>query len=134
MTKTIKTPRTVREAGDMAEKLGITLVELLDMLGPIPMPPSGYSLIKTGSDKWVGPEIVGPRWIATTVWNASTAEQTIEIFTATHVGEKYTNLTPGQALAMAADLIELAQDVMADGITAAWPARPMDNPDKAEGN
>lgn len=115
MNNSIKSPRTVREAGDMAHQLGMTPAEFLDMLGPIPMPPAGYVLFKAGSDRWIGPEIVGPRWIVTAVWNAATNERTVEVFTATHVGEKYTNLTPAEALAMAADLVELAQPLAANG-------------------
>lgn len=114
---TTKTPATVREAGEMAERLGMKLSEFLETLGPIPTAPAGYVMERASGKRWIGPEIVGPRWIVTAVWTAATNEITIEVWTATQVGEKYTNLTPAHARAMAADLLELAQTVDAAGAT-----------------
>jgi hypothetical protein len=113
---TTKYPATVREAGEMAERLGMNLSEFLEVLGPIPRPPAGYTQHGASGKRWIGPEIVGPHWILTAVWTATTNETTIEVYTATHVGEKYTHLTPSQALAMAADFVELSEAIAAQAI------------------
>jgi hypothetical protein len=44
VNQTIKMPATVVELGDMAEAMGMTVVELLQMLPPIPRKPAGYTL------------------------------------------------------------------------------------------
>lgn len=113
MHKTNKTlaTMTVREAGDVAHQMDMTLADWLAMIGPIPTAPAGYELEKTSSTRWIGPEKVGPRWIVTAIWDAATNAQTVEVFTATNVGEKYTNLTPAEALAMASDVAAVARTI-----------------------
>ncbi|MDQ0679064.1 hypothetical protein QFZ30_002446 [Arthrobacter pascens] len=109
MNHSIKTPRTVREAGDMAEKLGMKLPEFLEMLGPIPMPPAGYTLAPHSDDKWIGRETMNRGWIITPAWNATSNTHSIELWAADHEPPDYTVLTPPEALQLAADLITAAQ-------------------------
>jgi hypothetical protein len=106
---TIKTPATVREAGDMAHKLGMTLSEFLQMLGPIPMPPVGYTLAPRSEDRWTGPETFNRGWIITPAWNATTDTHSIEVWMADHTPPQYANLSPADALQLAADLTAAAR-------------------------
>jgi hypothetical protein len=99
-----KYPATVREAGDMAAKLGMKLSEFLEMLGPIPMPPAGYTLAKGSETRWTGPETVKSRWIIQPAWNSTTNTITVELWMADHQPPTYANLTAAEALELAADL------------------------------
>ena len=108
MTKTIKDPATVREAGDMAQALGMKLSELMGMLAPIPMPPAGYFLAEKSSDRWIGHEVVKRDWIITPIWNATTNTHSLELWTANHKPPTYANLSPDDALQLAADLTAVA--------------------------
>ncbi|WP_104175521.1 hypothetical protein [Arthrobacter sp. Y81] len=110
---TTKYPATVRELGDMAEKLGMKASELLEMLGPIPMPPAGYTLARRSGDRWTGPETFNRGWIITPAWNASTNTHSIELWAASHEPPSYANLTPDEALQLAADLTAVAKTVQA---------------------
>lgn len=108
MKQSLKAPATVRELGDMAEALGMTVPELLDLLGPIPMPPAGFILAAKSSDRWTGPEIVRRGWIVTPVWNATTGRHSLEVWISDHVPPAYGNLSPADALQLAADLTAAA--------------------------
>lgn len=105
-----KYPVTVREAGDMAEKLGMTLPSLLELLGPIPMPPAGYTLAPKSDFRWIGPEIMNRNWIITPAWTQTSTGGThsIEVWMADHERPTYANITPAEALQLAADLTAVA--------------------------
>lgn len=104
MNKTIKAPATVRELGDMAEALGITATDLLELLGPIPMPPAGYTLAHGSQNRWIGADIVKQRWIIQPVWDGSTNRHSLELWMADHRAPNYAELTPAAALQLALDL------------------------------
>lgn len=112
---TTKYPVTVREAGDMAEKLGMTLPSLLEMLGPIPMPPAGYTLAPKSDNRWIGPETMSRRWIITPAWtwDSNGAAHSIEVWMADHKRPTYANITPAEALQLAADLTAVASKITA---------------------
>lgn len=110
-TKTTKMPATVREAGEMAAKLGMPLSEFLDMLGPIPMPPAGYTLAQGSQRRWIGQEIVKSRWILLPVWDAATDRHSFELWMADHQPPQYGSLTAAEALELAADLAATARAV-----------------------
>lgn len=111
MNKTTKYPATVREAGDMAEKLGMKLSEFLEMLGPIPMPPAGYTLAPKSSEKWIGTETMNRGWIITPAWNATTNTHSLEFWVADHRAPSYANLSPADAFQLAADLTAAARAI-----------------------
>ena len=111
---TTKYPATVREAADMAEKLGMQLSEFLQMLGPIPMPPTGYTLAPKSSHRWIGPEIINGRWILTPVWDATTASHSVDVWMADHEPPNYANLTPAEAIDLAAALLQATQTARAE--------------------
>lgn len=111
-TKTTKTPATVREAGDMAAKLGMPLSEFLEMLGPIPMPPAGYTLAQGSQHRWIGHEIVKRRWILLPVWDAATNRHSFELWMADHQPPRYGSLTAAEALELSADLADAARAVI----------------------
>lgn len=106
-----KYPATVRELGDMAAQLGMKPTELLEMLGPIPMPPAGYSLAKGSDVRWIGPGRVTRRWIITPAWNATTDARSLEVWMADHKAPNYAELSPTDAIDLAADLIAAARDM-----------------------
>jgi hypothetical protein len=108
-TKTTKYPPTVRALGDMAEKLGMTAVELLDLLGPIPMPPAGYALAPKSSHRWAGTEIIHGRFIVTPIWEATTGSHSVDVWMADHERPNYSNLTPAEAADLAAALLQATQ-------------------------
>jgi hypothetical protein len=112
---TTKYPVTVRDAGDMAEKLGITFVELLEMLGPIPMPPAGYTLARGSDNRWIGTETIRLGWIITPVWtwSSSGGAHSLELWMADHKQPTYSNLSPADALQLAADLAAAAKAIAA---------------------
>ncbi|MDV8148538.1 hypothetical protein [Arthrobacter sp. B10-11] len=114
MNKTTKYPATVRELGDMAEKLGMTASELLEMLSPIPMPPTGYTLAPKSSHRWIGPEIINGRWILTPVWDATTDSHSVDIWMADHEPPHYAGLTPTEATDLAAALLQVTQAARAE--------------------
>jgi len=94
----------------MAAKLGMTLPEFLEMLGPIPMPPAGYTSAKGGS-RWIGEDITRRGWIITPAWNATTNTHSIELWTANHEPPRYADLSTADALQLAADLTAVAQSI-----------------------
>lgn len=106
---TTKYPATVREAGDMAHALGMKLPEFLEMLGPIPMPPAGYTLAPKSSDRWIGEEKMHRGWIITPAWSAATNTHSLEVWMADHKAPNYATLTPAEALTLAADLTAVAE-------------------------
>jgi hypothetical protein len=108
VNKTIKAPRTVREAGDMAHALGMTLPEFLDVLGPIPMPPAGFTLAQGSDHRWIGQEIVKRRWIILPVWDGSANRRSFELWMADHRPPRYGSLTAAEALELSADLAAAA--------------------------
>jgi|GEM_PF-4161659 len=103
-----KTPATVRELADMAREQGKTLVEMLDIIGPIPMPPAGYILAQGREDKWIGHEIVNRRWIITPTWNVPNG-RALEVWMADHKAPRYAELSQADAVQFAADLLAAAQ-------------------------
>ena len=106
---TTKYPATVREAGDMAP-VGMKLSEFLEMLSPIPMPPAGYTLAKGSETRWIGAEIVKRRWIITPAWTSTTDTHSLELWMAEHRAPTYAQLSPSEALELAADLAAAARD------------------------
>lgn len=108
-----KYPVTVREAGSMAHALGMELSEFLEMLGPIPMPPAGYFLAEKSSDRWIGHEVVKRDWIITPTWNATTNTHSLELWMANHRPPTYANLSPADALQLAADLAGASRAITA---------------------
>lgn len=103
-----KTPATVRDLADMAHEQGKTLVEMLDIIGPIPMPPAGYILAQGHDVKWIGHEIVNRRWIITPTWDAAN-DRSLEVWMADHESPSYAHLSPEDALQFAADLTTASQ-------------------------
>ncbi|MDI3211692.1 hypothetical protein [Arthrobacter sp. AL12] len=108
---TTKTPATVREAGDMAHAKGMTLSEFLDSMPPIPTPPAGYVLAEGCSDHWIGTETINGGWFITPAWNSTTGAHSLELWVAEHQPPSYANLTPDEALQLAADLTAAAQAI-----------------------
>jgi hypothetical protein len=117
----IKYPTTVRGLADMAAEQGKTLAEMLDIIGPIPMPPAGYTLAQGPEVKWIGHEMVNRRWIITPTWTVTTG-RALEVWMADHEPPRYAHLSPEDALQLAADLITAARAVedasKAEGSTA----------------
>ena len=112
-TQTTKYPATVRELGDMAEALGMLPSELLEMLGPIPMPPAGYILAPKSSHRWIGTEIIHGRFIVTPVWDATTNTHSVDVWMADHERPNYSNLAPAEATDLAAALLQATQPARA---------------------
>lgn len=108
---TTKYPATVRELGAMAAKLGMKAPELLEMLSPIPMPPAGYTLAPKSDTRWIGPETMSRGWIITPAWtwNSNGGAHSIEVWMADHTPPRYANLSPADALQLAADLTAAAR-------------------------
>lgn len=74
MTATITMPNTVRELFEQAAARGIQPSEYLAELGPIPMPPAGFSLKESSTEEWPmwsGPTFEGKGWKVTTDWTVS---------------------------------------------------------------
>jgi hypothetical protein len=111
---TTKYPATVRELGDMAEKLGMLPSEVLELLGPIPMPPAGYTLAPKSSQRWIGTEIINGRWILTPVWDATTASHSVDVWMADHEPPNYANLAPAEAADLATALLQATQAARAE--------------------
>jgi hypothetical protein len=109
-----KYPATVRELGDMAEELGMKASELLEMLGPIPMPPAGYTLAPKSSDRWIGTEIINRRWILTPVWHSTTDSHSVDVWMADHMPPNYAELTPAEATELAAALLHVTKAARAE--------------------
>lgn len=108
---TTKYPVTVRELGQMAEERGMEVSRLLEVLGPIPMPPEGYTLAHKSDSRWIGEEIVKGRYIITPAWtwNSAGGFHSIELWMADHEAPDYAVLTPVDALQLAADLAAVAK-------------------------
>jgi hypothetical protein len=113
VTKTINWPATVRELGDMAAQQGLNPSELLEQLerdlGPMPMPPADYTLAKGSETRWIGAEIVKRRWIITPSWDSTTNVHSLALWMADHKAPTYAQLSPSEALELAADLAAAAQ-------------------------
>lgn len=66
-------PATFRELVEMAETRGIKASELLEELGPIPMPPAGCTLNPACDPSdyigWDGPKFEGNGWKITSHWS-----------------------------------------------------------------
>ncbi|RNL51588.1 hypothetical protein [Arthrobacter oryzae] len=128
MQHVIKAPATVREFGDLAESMGLTLPELLAdlerQLGPrwfeddseiivrtTPVPPAGYQLAEGCSDRWTGPETEAAELTIIPVWNA-TDRHLIELWTDKNTDDaSLVELSPADAFDLAADLITAAQGI-----------------------
>lgn len=100
---------TVREFGDMAYELGITFVELLDAVGPIPTPPAGYTLAPKSESRWIGTETMARGWIITPVWDATTNTHSLDLWAANHEPPNYATMTLAEARQLAADLMAAAE-------------------------
>lgn len=112
---TTKYPLTFRDLGRMADDMGISPVDLLEMLGPIPTSPDGYTLAHGSDFRWTGPEIMNRRWIITPVWtwNSDGGTHSIEVWMADHERPTYANITPAEALQLASDLTAVASKIAA---------------------
>ncbi|MEW1921241.1 hypothetical protein [Pseudarthrobacter oxydans] len=108
---TTKYPATVRELAEMAEKLDMTVLSLLEMLSPIPMPPAGYTLAPKSDSRWIGTETMNRGWIITPVWDATTNTHFLDVWMADHKKPNYATLTPGEAMQLAADLTAAANAI-----------------------
>lgn len=78
-------------------------------------PPVGYVLAEGCADHWVGPEVMNRGWIITPAWNATTDTHSVELWAANHEPPNYANLSPADALQLAADLAATAAAVLAAG-------------------
>jgi hypothetical protein len=111
----------VRELGNLAHEKGLNPSELLEQLerdlGPMPMPPADYTLAKGSETRWIGAEIVKRRWIITPAWTSTTDTHSLELWMAEHRAPTYAQLSPSEALELAADLTAAAQTVLAAGST-----------------
>ncbi|WP_275777928.1 hypothetical protein [Paenarthrobacter sp. Y-19] len=133
MKQTIKAPTTIRELGEVAEKLDMGFAEVLDLLTKTlgvnwwnrdhedfsaessetseysateQAPPTGYELAPGGTDVWVGAETFARGWIITPTWNSTTRQHAIELWIATNPDETYRQLSPGEAHQLATELTE----------------------------
>lgn len=111
---TTKYPATVRELADMAHELGMMPSELLEMLGPIPMPPAGYALPKKSDYRWTGPEVIHGRFILTPVWDARTGAHSVDVWLAGHESPNYSSLTPAEAVDLAMALLQVTHTARAE--------------------
>jgi len=114
MNKTTKYPATIRDLGNMAEERGMNIVELFEELGPIPMPPAGYTLAPKSSQRWIGTEIINGRWILTPAWDATTASHSVDVWMADHEPPNYANLTAAEATDLATALLQATQAARAE--------------------
>lgn len=107
-------PATVREAGEIAAAEGKTLSELfqelVDELGPCPVPPDGYTLDPHSDTRWLGPEVLHERWIITPVWNAATDTRSVDVWLAGHTPPNYAALSAQDALDLVAALAAATRD------------------------
>lgn len=106
---TTKYSATVRELGDMAESMNMTVLRLLEVLGPIPMPPAGYVLAPKSETRWIGTETMARGYIITPSWDYRTQKHSIELWTSKDPGESDAHLTPADAVQLAADLTAAAE-------------------------
>jgi hypothetical protein len=97
----------------MAEELSMKASELLEMLGPIPMPPAGYTLAPKCSDRWIGTEIINRRWILTPVWHSTTDSHSVDVWMADHEPPNYAQLSPTEAAELAMALLQATQPARA---------------------
>lgn len=111
MNHSTKAPTTVREAIDRAHELGMSLSEFLELMPPVPMPPTGYVLEKGPGTRWTGPEIINRGWIITPAWtwDGVAEHHTLELWTAKEPGYAGSHMAPAEALQLATDLIAAAQ-------------------------
>ncbi|WP_258802778.1 hypothetical protein [Pseudarthrobacter sp. NS4] len=110
---TTKYPATFREFAETAIELGMTLPRLLEVLGPIPMPPAGYTLAPKSESRWIGTETIARGYIITPTWDYRTQKHSIEVWMAEHEAPDYAVLSPAEALRFAADLTAAVQAVAA---------------------
>ncbi len=111
MNSTTKYPATVRELGDMAASQGMKASELLEMLGPIPIPipPAGYVLAEGCDDRWIGAQVDVGEMTIVPVWNA-VDQHLIELWTAKGTEDaSMVDLSPAAAFDLAAELIAAAE-------------------------
>lgn len=106
-----KTPSTVREAAEMAHAANMPLSQFLDTLPAIRKAPAGYVLAEGTDDRWIGAETINRGWIITPAWNSTTGAHSLELWVANHRPPNYADLSPADALALAADLITAAQAI-----------------------
>lgn len=74
MTATITMPNTVRELFEQAAVRGMQPSDYLAELGPVPMPPAGFSLDESSTEElpiWSGPTFEGNGWKVTTDWTVN---------------------------------------------------------------
>ncbi|MGY4543134.1 hypothetical protein ACVWY0_003062 [Arthrobacter sp. UYNi723] len=107
MTNGTNWPATVRELGVMAENQGLGLVEMWDELerevGPLPLPPAGYTLAPGTGDLWIAAETMNRGWIMTPGWKFDTGH-CINVWTVDG-----RDLSPKEALELGMALIQAAQ-------------------------
>lgn len=117
MQHTTKYPVTVRELVEMARERGMEVSRMLEVLGPIPMPPEGYTLAPKSDTRWIGQEIVNGRYIITPAWtwNSAGGFHSIEVWMADHEAPNYASMSPADALQLAADLTAAAHAILAAG-------------------
>jgi hypothetical protein len=135
MKHTIKAPATVRELGDLAEKLDMDLMEVWDLLtdalgakwwehglGEVtftfntvieapkaPLPPAGYVLAEGVDDRWIAAEIETAGSVIIPVWNAID-QHLLELWTDKNTDdESMVELSTADAFDLAADLITAAR-------------------------
>lgn len=103
-----KWPTTVVACAEDALRRGMKLSEYLEelekRLGPVPMPPAGFQMDPHSDVRWLGPEVYHERWIITPVWNSTTGAHSLDVWLADHQPPNYADLSPEDALELAAAL------------------------------
>ncbi|MET4618679.1 hypothetical protein ABIE18_000102 [Arthrobacter sp. 2762] len=114
---------TVREGAELAYGLGVTLTDLMaeleKRLGPIPMPPAGFSPDPHSDTRWLGPESTHRKWIITPVWNAATDTHSFDVRLADHQAPNYAALSASDALELTEALAAIAATTHTKGATDA---------------
>lgn len=107
-------PMTMGGLIEDALRLGRTpsehFAKLEKKLGPVPQSPAEYTLAEGSDFRWIGPEIMNRNWIITPAWTQTSTGGThsIEVWMADHERPTYANITPAEALQLAADLTAVA--------------------------
>jgi hypothetical protein len=105
-------PALIRELAQQAQSEGKSLpdlaAELTDELGPVPLPPVGYSLAHGCDELWVGAEITNEKYTITPSWNATTNTHTVELW----LSEDAQPLTTTEAFKLGLDLAKAANDAV----------------------
>lgn len=105
---------TEHESANMAYERGMTFVELLDEVSPIPWPSAGYTLGPKSDFRWIGSEVIHGRFILTPVWDAATDSHSVDVWIADHQPPSYSGLTPTEATELSAALLQVTQTARAE--------------------